>query len=120
MNIGSTKCEDMFDSIYAAVSHIPYGKVASYGLVARAAGLTPSSARVVGWALRVLPSTTSVPWQRVVAKDGRLTIRGSWVGPNDQAEALEKEGIELISDSQSYKVLPPYFVNVEEYCPQEK
>lgn len=100
----------MFDQIYLAAKTIPYGRVASYGQVAQMAGLTPSSARVVGWALRVLPHDTDVPWQRIVAKDGRLTIRGSWVGSEDQMLALRAENVPTTHTENGYVVAKKYFI----------
>ena len=57
--------------IHAVVSRIPRGRVATYGQVARIAGL-PGQARLVGYALHALPAGTSVPWQRVVNAQGAL------------------------------------------------
>ena len=101
----------MFEQIYIAAKTIPYGRVASYGQVAQMAGLTPSSARVVGWALRALSSDTNVPWQRIVAKDGRLTIRGSWVGSEDQMLALRAEGVPVVHTENGYRVDREYFID---------
>jgi methylated-DNA-protein-cysteine methyltransferase-like protein len=51
--------------IHDVVSRIPRGRIATYGQVARLAGL-PRQARLVGYALHALPTGTSIPWQRVV------------------------------------------------------
>jgi methylated-DNA-protein-cysteine methyltransferase-like protein len=50
--------------IYRVVRHIPKGRVATYGVVARLAG-RPGAARTVGWALSALPDDNDVPWWRV-------------------------------------------------------
>ena len=80
--------------IYRVVRRIPRGRVASYGQVARLAGL-PRHARLVGYALHNLRGETRLPWHRVVAADGRIAKRafpddGRW-----QQQLLEEEGVEL-------------------------
>ena len=66
--------------IYAVVSRIPRGRVATYGQIARLAGI-PGQARLVGYALHALPADKSLPWQRVVNALGaispRITARGN-------------------------------------------
>ena len=74
------------------VREIPFGKLATYGEVARACG-TPKGAQMVGWALARLGIDETVPWQTVVAKGGRLSITNLHVTPKDQALWLEREGI---------------------------
>ena len=59
-----------FEGVYDAVSRIPYGKVVSYGQIARHLG-NPRAAREVGWAMRCCPD--HLPWQRVVMADGAIT-----------------------------------------------
>lgn len=76
--------------IHEVVSRIPRGRVATYGQVARLAGL-PGQARLVGYALHALPAGTSVPWQRVVNAQGAISTPG---GPdNRQRRLLESEGV---------------------------
>ena len=58
-----------FEAIYAVVRAIPVGRVRSYGEVGAIAGATP---RTVGWALSNVPE--GVPWHRVVAYNGYLSI----------------------------------------------
>src|ERR1041384_8478004 len=60
--------------IYAVVRRIPRGRVASYGQVARRAGL-PGRARQVGYAMHALPAGTRVPWHRVVNAQGAVSRR---------------------------------------------
>jgi methylated-DNA-protein-cysteine methyltransferase-like protein len=84
-----------YERIYAVVRRIPRGRVASYGQVARLAGL-PRHARLVGYALHNLRAETRLPWHRVVAAGGRIARRafpeeGRW-----QRELLEKEGVTLV------------------------
>src|SRR4051812_45835597 len=63
-----------FERIYAVVRKIPKGRVATYGQVARLAGL-PRHARHVGFALAALDERAAVPWQRVVNAAGRISRR---------------------------------------------
>ena len=65
--------ETTYSRIYAVVRRIPRGRVATYGQVAALAGL-PHAPRVAGYALHALPEGTPVPWHRVVAAGGRLTL----------------------------------------------
>ena len=59
-----------FEQVYGIVERIPYGRVVSYGQIARMLG-RPRSAREVGWAMRCCPE--HLPWQRVVMSDGSVT-----------------------------------------------
>jgi methylated-DNA-protein-cysteine methyltransferase-like protein len=81
--------------ILTAVRRIPRGKVATYGQVARLAGL-PRRARLVGAVLRELPEGTGVPWQRVVNAQGRVSPRGAPGAVDDQRSRLEREGVAFL------------------------
>jgi methylated-DNA-protein-cysteine methyltransferase-like protein len=83
---------EAYDEIYAVVSAIPRGKVATYGQVAELAGL-PRRARMVGYALRELPKGSGVPWHRVVNASGRVSLRGAPGSERIQKELLEEEGV---------------------------
>lgn len=82
-----------FATIYEVVRAIPKGRVATYGQVARLAGLA-RGARAVGWALRALSARIEgrVPWHRVVGAGGRISPRPG-PGPQIQRRRLEKEGV---------------------------
>ena len=64
-----------YHRIYRVVRHIPRGRVATYGIVARLAG-RPGAARTVGWALSALPEDNDVPWWRVINAAGRISFSG--------------------------------------------
>lgn len=81
--------------IWQVVALIPPGKVATYGDVARHAGL-PGAARRVGAALRQLPPGSRIPWHRVVNAQGRISLRAG--GEYTQRERLEAEGIRFSGD----------------------
>lgn len=76
--------------IHDVVSRIPRGRVATYGQVARLAGL-PGQARLVGYALHALPAGTSVPWQRVVNAQGAISTPPGHDAL--QRRLLEREGV---------------------------
>ena len=84
-----------YDRIYAVVRRIPSGRVASYGQIARLAGL-PRHARLVGYALHNLPAETRLPWHRVLAADGRIARRAFPEEGHWQRDLLEAEGITLV------------------------
>lgn len=81
-----------YEKIYATVRRIPRGKVATYGQIARLAGLV-RAARQVGYALHALPGGSRIPWQRVVNHAGRISARASGGHDEWQRELLEKEGV---------------------------
>lgn len=81
----------MFRAMINAVRKIPFGKVASYGQVARAAGY-PASARQVVWALRS-PLAKGAPWHRVVGAGGRILLPGE--AGLEQRFRLVAEGVTL-------------------------
>ncbi|MEI6478128.1 MAG: MGMT family protein [bacterium] len=83
-----------YDSFQKLILRIPAGRVMSYGQVAKMAGL-PRGARMVGWSLRTLPPNTNIPWHRVVNRLGRLSIVHPYLGAEQQAALLRKEGVEV-------------------------
>lgn len=84
--------------IYAVVKRIPRGRVATYGQIAKLAGL-PGHARQVGYALHALTSATTVPWQRVVNAAGAISLR-PMTGGITQRMSLEKEGVRFDARSR--------------------
>lgn len=79
--------------ILAAVRAIPRGRVATYGQIARLAGLE-GQARRVGYALAALPAGSGVPWHRVVNAEGRISMRSGDRGVEIlQRRLLEREGV---------------------------
>ena len=85
-----------YDRIYAAVRRIPKGRVATYGQIARVAGL-PGHARQVGYALSVLKDD-AVPWQRVVNAKGEISPRGTPNFDVRQRSLLKLEGVAFASN----------------------
>jgi methylated-DNA-protein-cysteine methyltransferase-like protein len=81
-------------AIWDAVSLIPRGQVATYGAVARAAGL-PGRARLTGYALRVAPKRMHLPWHRVVGAGGRIVFSKTSAHFREQAKRLRAEKVIL-------------------------
>jgi methylated-DNA-protein-cysteine methyltransferase-like protein len=80
------------ERIFAVVKRIPRGRVASYGEVARHAGLA-GQARLVGYALHASAGDV-LPWHRVVNVRGELSLaRLSPDGALTQRMRLEREGV---------------------------
>ncbi len=78
--------------IYRIVRHIPKGRVATYGVVARLAG-RPGAARTVGWALSALPEESDVAWWRVVNAAGRISLSTHNHAAVLQRALLLREGV---------------------------
>jgi len=83
-----------YDMIYAMVSRIPAGRVATYGQIARLVG-RPRGARQVGYALAALDNNTRVPWHRVINAKGEISLRAGNEHHQYQRILLEDEGIEF-------------------------
>jgi methylated-DNA-protein-cysteine methyltransferase-like protein len=80
-----------WERIYAVVRRVPRGRVATYGQVARLAGL-PNGVRQAGYALHALPPHTAAPWHRVLNASGRISLRDV-AGAVTQRLLLEREGV---------------------------
>lgn len=83
-----------YERIWTVVRRIPRGRVATYGQIARIAGLS-RQARMVGYALNALPDdvSKSVPWQRVINAQGRISARAYAGSEAVQRGLLEREGV---------------------------
>ncbi len=88
-----------YEQVWNLVRQIPYGKVATYGQIAKMippphgveleayAAFAP---RWVGGAMANCPD--DVPWQRVINSQGRISERP---GAEKQRQLLEQEGVEF-------------------------
>lgn len=83
-----------FEKVYDVVREIPFGRVCSYGLIARYLG-SPQSARMVGWAMNASHIKEDVPAHRVVNRIGLLTGKQHFEGTNLMQQLLESEGIQI-------------------------
>lgn len=89
--------DNFFERVYAVAKQIPYGKVTSYGAIAKALG-TAKSARMVGWAMNACHNREDVPAHRVVNRKGLLTGKHHFDGTNLMQQLLENEGIEIVNN----------------------
>ena len=81
----------VFEAFYQVVRAIPAGKVATYGQVARLAGM-PRCARTVGYAMASCRDP-SVPCYRVVDRFGGTKACFDTFAPGTQRALLEAEGV---------------------------
>ena len=86
-----------FDRIWELVRRIPEGKVATYGQLARMAGM-PRGARVVGYAMAACPDGSGVPCHRVVDRLGGTKSAFDDHMPDGQRFLLELEGVPFRPD----------------------
>ena len=91
------KSDNFFERVYAVARQIPYGKVTSYGAIAKVLGAA-RSARMVGWAMNASHDLEDVPAHRVVNRIGLLTGKHHFDGTNLMQQLLESEGIEVIDN----------------------
>lgn len=89
---------DFFADVYAVVRLIPYGRVTSYGAIARYLG-TGRSSRMVGWAMNSSHGLAEpVPAHRVVNRLGMLTGKAHFGSDDAMQRLLEAEGIKVEND----------------------
>jgi len=84
------EAQNTFKKIRTLVAKIPKGKVATYGDIARLAGIT--DARVVGWAIRG-NTDPKIPCQRVVKADGSVAENYGAADWREQKSRLLSEGV---------------------------
>ena len=80
--------------IWLTVCAVPVGRIATYGDIAKRAGM-PGAARRVGAALRKLPRGTAIPWHRIVNASGRSSLPPGRHGEDRQRHKLAAEGVLL-------------------------
>lgn len=93
----SQENQNFFSRVYEVVKQIPYGKVTSYGAIAKHIG-TAGSARMVGWAMNASHNLPDVPAHRVVNRKGLLTGKHHFEGTNLMQQLLESEDITVIDN----------------------
>jgi len=99
----SRSTDELARQILQVVALIPYGKVASYGQIAKMAGL-PKHARLVGYVLKHLDSEAEIPWHRVINSLGKISLsKLDDQGENIQRVKLLAEGVMVIGDKINLK-----------------
>lgn len=86
--------KSFFDSVHDLARQIPYGRVSTYGAIAKHLGMA-RSARMVGWAMNASHNLEDVPAHRVVNRVGLLSGKHHFEGTNLMQQLLENEGIKI-------------------------
>ena len=92
------KSENFFTKVHDIAKLIPFGRVTSYGAIAKYLGAA-KSARMVGWAMNNSHIKANVPAHRVVNRKGLLTGKHHFEGTNLMQQLLESEGV-VVKDNQ--------------------
>ena len=88
---------DFFENVYTVVKKIPFGKVTTYGAIAKYLG-SVKSARVVGWAMNASHISKDIPAHRVVNRVGLLTGKKHFFVFYLMKQLLESEGLIIKND----------------------
>jgi len=87
-----------FEQVYQVARLIPFGRITSYGAIARYIG-SPQAARMVGWAMNNSHNQSEfVPAHRVVNRKGILTGKHHFGGQNIMKDLLISEGFIIVDD----------------------
>ena len=89
--------DNFFERVYAIARQIPYGKVTSFGAIAKILG-SARSARMVGWAMNASHGREDIPAHRVVNRIGLLSGKHHFDGTNLMQQLLESEGIVVVDN----------------------
>ncbi len=91
--------DNFFEKVYLVVEQIPFGKVTTYGAVAKYIS-SPKAARMVGWALNASFKNKgfTIPAHRVVNRLGILSGKKYFGNENIMQELLENEGVNVKKD----------------------
>jgi len=97
-SVPENKNEGFFNRVYDVTRMVPYGRITSYGAIARYLG-TAGSARMVGWALNSSHTITDfIPAHRVVNRIGMLTGKHHFGNSSTMQQLLENEGFIIEND----------------------
>ena len=89
---------NFFEKVYEIARQIPFGRVTSYGAIAKYLGAA-KSARMVGWAMNASHNNADIPAHRVVNRNGLLTGKFHFDGTNLMQQLLENEGV-VVKENQ--------------------
>lgn len=109
---------NFFERVYAVARLIPYGRVTSYGAIAKFLGAA-RSARMVGYAMNASHIHPDIPAHRVVNRKGLLSGKHHFSGSNLMQDLLISEGIEVkenqVMDFEKYFWDPLEDLNQENF-----
>lgn len=107
------KSNDFFSRVYEVTKLIPFGRVTSYGAIARYLG-TGRSARMVGWALNASHTSKDfIPAHRVVNHNGLLSGKHHFGTETLMEQLLENEGL-IIEDDRVVNFTERFWDPLEE------
>jgi len=92
------KPDNFFNKVYEVTKLIPFGRVTSYGAIAKYLGAA-KSARMVGWAMNASHNKDDIPAHRVVNRNGLLTGKLHFDSTNLMQQLLENEGV-VVKENQ--------------------
>lgn len=111
---------NFFDRVYAVAALIPYGRVTSYGAIARFIG-APKSARMVGYAMNASGTMPDIAAHRVVNRNGLLTGKHHFGGTTVMQDLLQSEGVKVVENKiQDFETLfwdPNEELNRDDFMP---
>ena len=84
------------EEVLVIIKRIPYGRVMSYGQVARFAG-NNRGARQVARILHSMAEKYNLPWHRIINSKGKISIKGTGYA-DIQRELLISEGVKVSED----------------------
>ncbi|WP_441007428.1 MGMT family protein [Pseudomonas fragi] len=96
-DILQTPAEIRRTALYSTLMMVPAGHVITYGQLAEAAGLG-RAARWVGRTLSQLPEDTRLPWHRVLAAGGRISLPAGSTSGDEQRARLRAEGLSIMNN----------------------
>lgn len=110
-----------YQRVWDIVAQIPHGRVATYGQIARLAGLG-QRARLVGYALHHSPIDLELAWHRVINARGKISFAENSNRYHRQQAKLEAEGVVFTNgriDLDTYRWRPTTEEFPDEYLAQE-
>jgi methylated-DNA-protein-cysteine methyltransferase-like protein len=108
-----TQNRGFFQRVFEVTRMIPYGRITTYGAIARYLG-APGAARMVGWAMNQSHTSSEyVPAHRVVNRVGLLTGKHHFEGSGLMQELLENEGA-VIEDNRIINLKEMFWDPLEE------
>ena len=96
------------NQVISTIEQIPFGKVMSYGQIAKYSG-NPWGARQVVRILNSMSTKYHLPWHRVINSKGEISLPGE--GGSLQKSLLTSEGIIFRNDKidmSTYQYIPQY------------
>jgi methylated-DNA-protein-cysteine methyltransferase-like protein len=79
------------ETVIQLIKNIPFGKVSTYGALAKQAG-SPRAARQVSWLLHSSSKKHNLPWHRVINSKGEIAMKDV-AAKEMQRDLLLEEGV---------------------------